>query len=70
VIVLPGWYVEARTQPKIPVLASGNIRSYFKRIDGSLLTDSDIQRIAYQIDQKVRDLEPGELVRPLQVSAR
>ena len=68
VIVLPGWYVDAKSQPKVPVLASGFIQGYFKRKREQTLDTKGIQRIVHRIDQRVRDLEPGELVRPLEVS--
>ena len=68
VVVLPGWFVESKTRPKVPVLASGSIQSYFKRQGGQTLDGKSMQRIAHQIDQRVRDLEPGEMVRPLEVS--
>lgn len=65
VIVLPGWYVEIKDNPIIPVIASGYIQGYFLRQKGVALSAKEITQICYQIDQKVRDLPPGEIVRPL-----
>jgi Nuclease-related domain len=65
VVILPGWYVELKEKSEVPVLASGFIDGFFGNRSAKLLSDSDIQRITYQIDRQVRDLEVGEVVRPL-----
>ena len=65
VIVLPGWFVEIKDSPSVPVIASGYIQGYFLGQKGVALTPKEITQICYQIDQKVRDLPPGEIVRPL-----
>lgn len=65
VIVLPGWFVEIKDSPTVPVIASGYIQGYFVGQKRILLSDQEITQICYQIDQKVRDLPPGDIVRPL-----
>ena len=63
-VVLPGWFVEIKDKPKVPVIASGYIDGYFKRRNGNVLNSEQITRIVHQLDTKVRDLKPGEIVRP------
>lgn len=56
-VILPGWYVR-RTGSGVPVLASGEIASYFtgarRALDAKL-----VQRIAHQLDQRCRDVAPA-----------
>lgn len=63
-VVLPGWFVEIKDRPTVPVIASGYIDGYFKRKTEKVLDAEQITRIVHQLDAKVRDLKPGELVRP------
>jgi hypothetical protein len=67
-VVLPGWYVELKDQPKVPVIASGYIPGFFSRHAGTALDNSQIKRICHQLDRAVRDLPPGEVVRPARSS--
>ncbi|MEZ5503618.1 MAG: nuclease-related domain-containing protein [Halioglobus sp.] len=66
-VILPGWFIENQYKPDVPVIASGYIQGYFLAQKQVVLSEKDIAQIVYQIDQKVRDLEPGEVVRPLPV---
>jgi hypothetical protein len=68
VVVLPGWFVENKDRSEVPVIASGYIQGYFLGQKRRVLDDQQISQIVYQIDQKVRDLAPGEVVRPLPVN--
>ncbi len=63
-VVLPGWYVDNQDKPVVPVIASGYIEGYFSRRNQPILSAEDIARITHQLDAKVRDLKPGELLRP------
>lgn len=63
-VILPGWYVELQDQPEIPVIASGYIPGFFARRSGVLLDSSQLRRICHQLDRAVRDLPPGEVVKP------
>jgi hypothetical protein len=62
---MPGWFVENKDRPEVPVIASGCIQGYFLGQKRRVLDDKQVSQIVYQIDQKVRDLAPGEMVRPL-----
>lgn len=66
-VVLPGWFVEIKDRPNVAVIASGYIQGYFKRRNGTQLSDEQIGRLVHQLDAKVRDLKPGELVRPAEL---
>jgi hypothetical protein len=66
-VVLPGWFVEIKDRPKVAVIASGYIDGYFKRRTSAQLSEEQIGRIVHQLDAKVRDLKPGELVRPAEL---
>lgn len=68
VVVLPGWYVEIKDKPEVPVIAAGYIQGYFLGQRAQVLSDKEISQIVYQIDQKVRDLPPGDVIRPLAAS--
>ncbi|MGS2722162.1 nuclease-related domain-containing protein [Porticoccus sp. GXU_MW_L64] len=67
VIVLPGWYVQQASKPDIPVLALGFVERFFTKFNPGTrpLSEQKIQQISYQVEQRVRDLAPGEIVRPL-----
>lgn len=63
VLVLPGWWIERTCKsPKVAVLSGKNMSSFFTN-GKATLTAEQIQRIVHQVDQKVRDLEPGAIVR-------
>jgi hypothetical protein len=64
VVVLPGWFVDKKDSPEVPVIASGYIQGFFSGQRDHALSQQRIAQIAHQLDQKVRDLEPGEVVRP------
>lgn len=65
VLVLPGWFVDLKEKPPIPIIASGYINGFFTKQRQSVLNDEQIARIVHQLDARVRDLAPGELVRPV-----
>jgi hypothetical protein len=67
-VILPGWFVENQDKPDVPVIASGYIDGFFSQQKNRVLSDKEVTQIVYQIDQKVRDLKPGEVVRPLPVT--
>jgi len=66
VVVLPGWYIENKDNPAVPVIASGFIEKFFRGQRQQALSAQQIEQISYQINQKVRDLPPGEIARALQ----
>lgn len=62
VLVLPGWWI-SRVAPmgSVDVLQGKNMQGYFLK-QKAIFSDEQIQRIAHQVDQKVRDLAPGEIL--------
>ena len=58
VVTLPGWYVKRTASKGIPVINPKQFRSIAKPINGQILSDAQIKRIVYQLDQKCRDVEP------------
>ncbi len=64
-VVLPGWYVESKDRPQVQVIASGYIERFFRGMRQPVLSRQQVEQIAYQVDQKVRDIPPGEIGRPL-----
>ena len=69
VLVLPGWQLENKDRPEVPVITSGYIQRYFQSQSHLHLNHRDVQQIVFQIDQKVRGMLPRELRRPLAESA-
>lgn len=65
VVILPGWFVNSKVKQKVPVLAGGQIIPYFTSQSGNTVTPQHCQQLIHQLDQRVRDLKPGEMVRPL-----
>lgn len=60
VLVFPGWYVTTTARTDIIVLNGKNCRGFFDKISAkTLLTPEQVQRIAYQIEQRCRDIEPN-----------
>jgi hypothetical protein len=59
VIVLPGWYVE-RTAPSrsVFVIGTGEIQKECRRLGNARLTPEQIQRVAHQVEQRCRTVEP------------
>ena len=58
VVTLPGWYVKRTGSGGIPVINPKQIYTLVRRRNGPPLSDSMIQRIVHQLDQKCRDMEP------------
>jgi len=64
VIILPGWFVNNKGQQPVTVLAEGQIASYFTSHEMGKLSAQHIKQVVYQLDQRVRDIRPGEMLRP------
>src|SRR3569832_1762700 len=57
-VALPGWYIN-RTQPGgVPVFNASNSAAFFRQIGKANLSDKLQQQIAYQLDQRCRDVVP------------
>lgn len=65
VIVVAGWYVETKSPHPVKAIGSGQIDYYFDRLNAQTLTNEQVDQISYQLDQRTRDLEPGEIRKPL-----
>tara|TARA_R110001592_G_scaffold336960_1_gene622806 strand:+ start:74538 stop:75452 length:915 start_codon:yes stop_codon:yes gene_type:complete len=69
ILVLPGWKVENKGRPVVPVITSGSIQRYFQSQCHLHLNHRDMQQIIFQVDQKGRGMLPRELGRPLSGAA-
>lgn len=58
IVALPGWYINRTAKHGIAVLNPKLIGIYIKNKKEKPLSNSMIQRIVHQIDQKCRDIEP------------
>ena len=58
VLALPGWFVE-KPKPGIVRVYNGKFPQFLTKIYvGPVLSDTLIQRIAHQLEQRCRDVEP------------
>lgn len=57
-LALAGWFVK-RTQPGDVAVYNGKSPFFLARPQGTPLTDTIIKRIAHQVEQRCRDVEPG-----------
>jgi hypothetical protein len=64
VVVLPGWNIENKDRPEVPVITSGYIQRYFQSQQHFPLNHRDVQQIVFEVDQKVRGISPREFRRP------
>ena len=58
IVTLPGWYVKRTGSGGMPVINPKQIYTVVRRRNGPPLSDSMIQRIVHQLEQKCRDMEP------------
>ncbi len=65
-VVLPGWYINDKPGQAIPVLAVGAVLKVLRKYTVQKLTEQQITQIVYQVEQKTRDLKPGDALRPLE----
>jgi len=54
VLIIPGWFIERKEKPVIPVLPHSNLENTFPKLLGSPLDSATIERICYQIGQRVQ----------------
>ena len=57
-LALPGWFVELRTRSNILVYNGRTPEKSFPKFGTPLYDESFIQRIAHQVEQRCRDVEP------------
>lgn len=58
VLCLPGWYVNNLSENGIPVINGRNSESFFASIRSSELSESLQTRIAFQVEQRCRNVAP------------
>ena len=58
VLTFPGWYVEKISRGGIPVLNPKMIRGFLKVQRKDVISESMLQRINHQLEQKCRDMIP------------
>lgn len=58
IVALPGWFVKRTSSKGIPIVNPKQFDSLFAHIQPRPLTTEMITRIAHQLDQKCRDIEP------------
>lgn len=63
VLVLPGWYIYLKNTPVVPALAIGAIPGFFKKYQGMNLNAQQLRQIVFQLDNKSRDIPPGEMTK-------
>lgn len=62
VLSLPGWFVTRTARNGLAVLNPRNAEYFFCKPRGVALTDTMIQRIAHQLEQRCRDVGPSAYV--------
>ncbi|MET0218961.1 MAG: nuclease-related domain-containing protein [Burkholderiales bacterium] len=62
VLSLPGWFVTRTVRNGLAVLNPRNAEYFFCKPRGVALTDTMIQRIAHQLEQRCRDVGPSAYV--------
>lgn len=58
VVALPGWYVERKARNDVNVISGMEAPILLKGTPGLTLADSLVRRIAHQLEQRCRDVEP------------
>ena len=58
VLVLPGWFIERKKPGGMLVYSGKNPRSVYQNAGAPILSAEMIQRIAHQVEQRCRDVEP------------
>ena len=57
ILTLPGWFVTSRVNDGIKVVNPKQIRQVVLNVRDAALAPQLIERVAYQLDQKCRDVE-------------
>jgi hypothetical protein len=59
ILTIPGWFVERKSFPRnVHVLNPKQIKGFLKSKKEKPLSESLVQRIVHQLDQKCRDIDP------------
>ena len=59
-VVIPGWFISRKAADGVPVLNPKEVRAYFASRRESVLSETVIQRICHQLEQKCRDVDLWE----------
>ena len=54
VLIIPGWFIERKEKPVIAVLPHNNLENTFPKLLGDQLDSATIERICYQVEQRVK----------------
>lgn len=63
VVALPGWYVERQAKSDVRVISGREAKSLLSGWRGDLLSDETITRIAHQLEERCRNVEPVQFGR-------
>lgn len=58
VLALPGWYVERKGRSDVVIINGKNAVGAFSKLSHASLSDEMTKRIAHQLDQRCRNVEP------------
>jgi hypothetical protein len=60
VVALPGWFVERSARGDVTVISGREALSLLKGWQTSSFSDEQMKRIAHQLEQRCRDVEPTQ----------
>lgn len=60
VLALPGWFVDRRSKSDVRVISGREAKSLLSGWRGELLSEEMMARIAHQVEQRCRDVEPTQ----------
>jgi hypothetical protein len=63
VLALPGWYVERKAESEIVFINGKNASGTFGKLFHTMLSEEMTKRIAHQLEQRCRDVEPGYFIK-------
>lgn len=58
VLALPGWYVDLKVKGDVVIINGKNASGIFGKLFHSALSEEMVKRIAHQMEQRCRDVEP------------
>lgn len=60
VLALPGWFVDRRGKSDVVIISGKNAIGTFGKLSYASLSDELCQRVAHQLEQRCRDVEPRD----------
>jgi len=64
ILAIPGWFITRTKQGGIPVINGKNSNAFFTRANGQALSKIQVNRIAFCIEQRCRNIEPQAFKSP------